>query len=115
MQRVQWMQRFMLVLTSGPKSLSWTARLFSSNPPRPRMARGREASSSPPAPRPLCRRSSALACSGRLPLTDGCAAVFGDTPLHLRAEVADQSLNGPSGAISQRANRMALDLVGDVQ
>ena len=30
MQRVQWMQRFMLVSTSGPKSLSATARLFSS-------------------------------------------------------------------------------------
>ena len=29
MQRVQWMQRFMLVLTSGPRSLSFTARLFS--------------------------------------------------------------------------------------
>ncbi len=29
MQRVQWMQRFMLVATSGPKSLSRTARLFS--------------------------------------------------------------------------------------
>ena len=30
MQRVQWMQRFIDVLTSGPSSLSGTARLFSS-------------------------------------------------------------------------------------
>ena len=30
MQRVQWMQRVMSVLTSGPSSLSGTARLFSS-------------------------------------------------------------------------------------
>ena len=29
MQRVQWMQRFIEVLTSGPSSLSGTARLFS--------------------------------------------------------------------------------------
>ena len=28
-QRVQWMQRFMIVLTSGPMYLSSTARLFS--------------------------------------------------------------------------------------
>ena len=29
MHRVQWMQRFMIVLTSGPMYLSSTARLFS--------------------------------------------------------------------------------------
>ena len=29
MQRVQWMQRVIEVLTSGPRSLSGTARLFS--------------------------------------------------------------------------------------
>ena len=29
MQRVQWMQRVITVFTSGPRSLSFTARLFS--------------------------------------------------------------------------------------
>ncbi len=29
MQRVQWMQRVIAVATSGPKSFSFTARLFS--------------------------------------------------------------------------------------
>ena len=30
MQRVQWMQRVITVFTSGPRFLSFTARLFSS-------------------------------------------------------------------------------------
>ena len=34
MQRVQWMQRVMIVLINGPKFLSCTARLFSEYRPR---------------------------------------------------------------------------------
>ena len=42
-------------------------------------------------------------------------AVFGDAPLHLRAEMADQPLHRPHRAVGQRADRVALDLVGDVE
>ena len=42
-------------------------------------------------------------------------AVFGDAPLHLRAEMADQPLHRPHRAVGQRADRVTLDLVRDVE
>src|SRR5258707_15080233 len=34
--------------------------------------------------------------------------------LHLRAEMADQALDRPGGGVAQRADRVALDLAGDL-
>ncbi len=50
MQRVQWMQRFMKVLMSGPMYFSSTARLFSwkREPPGPNMSAWSCRSHSPP-------------------------------------------------------------------
>ena len=35
--------------------------------------------------------------------------------LHLRPEMADQALDRPSRGIAERADRMAFDLIGDVE
>src|SRR5208282_5611631 len=42
-------------------------------------------------------------------------AVFPDAPLHLREEMADQPLDRPGGGIAQRADGVALNLVGNLQ
>src|SRR5215469_12182463 len=54
---------------------------------------------------------SAIALLRRL--ARGDRAVFGDPPLHLGLEMADQPLHRPYRAIRQRADRVALDLAGD--
>src|SRR5687768_14920799 len=41
-------------------------------------------------------------------------APLGDPPLKLRPEVADQALDRPGGGVAQRADGVALDLLGDV-
>src|SRR5579885_3827450 len=42
-------------------------------------------------------------------------AVLPDARLHLRPEMADKALDGPGRGIAQCADRMPLDLVGDVE
>src|SRR5687767_8911176 len=39
---------------------------------------------------------------------------LGDAPFHLRAEMADQALDRPGRRVAQGADRVALDLLGDV-
>src|SRR5262245_30948158 len=43
------------------------------------------------------------------------AREFVDAPLHLAAEVAHQALDRPGRRIAQRADRVTLDLLGDVE
>src|SRR3954471_917320 len=38
-----------------------------------------------------------------------------DAPLELGAEVADQALDRPGGGVAERADGVALDLLGDVE
>ena len=88
-------------------------------PPRTPAAR-----SSPAGPRPPVRRSSASACAGPWPFNlhrparSGRAprlfGVFRDPPLDLRPEMPDQALHRPRRRIAQGADRVALDLLGDV-
>src|SRR3546814_13069583 len=56
---------------------------------------------------------------GGVPLLGGDTvrgvAIFADPALHLRAEVADQTLDRPGGGISEGADRVAFDLPRDVE
>src|SRR5690606_18088276 len=45
----------------------------------------------------------------------GVAGELVDTPLDLRAEIADQPLDRPRRRVAQRADGVALDLLGDVE
>src|SRR6478672_2282392 len=45
----------------------------------------------------------------------GVAGVFVDAPLDLRPEVPQQTLHRPGGAVAERADGVALDLLGDVE
>src|ERR1700757_3526179 len=56
-----------------------------------------------------------LGISGGPPFVCGRNAVLGDAALHLRPEMADQPLHRPHGPVRQGADRMALDLVRNVQ
>src|SRR3546814_20117656 len=43
------------------------------------------------------------------------APAFGDAAFEFGAEVADQALDRPGGRVAQRADRVALDLLGDLE
>src|SRR3954471_24205453 len=48
-------------------------------------------------------------------LQHALARALGDAALELWAEMPDQALDRPGGGVAQRADRMALDLLGDVE
>ena len=66
----------------------------------------------------FARQAAEQRISGTVGKDFGClqrAAIFADAALDFGAEVADQALDRPRRGIAERADRVALDLLGHVE
>ena len=79
-----------------------------------------DAASSADRREPPARRSHAQGSAARRAHAHSAASsmrrpALGDAPLELGAEVLDQALDRPGGGVAERADGVALDLLGDVE